>query len=80
MKFSIPGFFLVKKILIYVGIFWRIQNILKLSFCKMLLMKKKMFLGVSSVVSEKALIFGIGNFFWYETIKANSALRASLAN
>ena len=46
----------------------------------MLLMKKKMFLGVSSVVSEKALIFGMGNLFWYETIKANSALRASLAN
>ena len=35
----------------------RIQNKLKLSFCiSMLLMKQKMSLGVSSVVSEKAFI------------------------
>ena len=33
----------------------RIQNNLKLSFCIMLVMKHKMFFGVSSVVSEKAL-------------------------
>ena len=37
------------------GIFLRIQNNLKFSFCIMLVMKQKMFLGVSSVVSEKAL-------------------------
>ena len=37
------------------GIFLRIQNNLKLSFCIMLVMKHKMFFGVSSVVSEKAL-------------------------
>ena len=36
--------------------FLRIQNNLKLSFCIMLLMKQKMFLGVSSVASEKAFI------------------------
>ena len=38
------------------GIFLRIQNNLKLSFCITLLMKQKMFLDVSSVVSEKAFI------------------------
>ena len=38
------------------GIFLRIQNNLKLSFCIMLLMKQKMFLGVSSVDGEKAFI------------------------
>ena len=38
------------------GIFLRIQNNLKLSFCIKLVMKQKMFLGVSSVVSEKAFI------------------------
>ena len=38
------------------GIFLRIQNNLKLSFCIMLLMKQKMFLGVLSVDGEKALI------------------------
>ena len=43
------GIFSLTKVLIYVGIFWRIQNILKLPFCIMLLMKQKMFLGVSSV-------------------------------
>ena len=38
-------------------IFLRVQNKLKLSFCiSMLLMKQKMFLGVSSVISEKAFI------------------------
>ena len=37
------------------GIFLRFQNNLRLSFCIMLVMKQKMFLGVSSVVSEKAL-------------------------
>ena len=42
--------------MIYAAIFLRIQNNLKLSFCMMLLMKQKMFLGVSSVVSEKAFI------------------------
>ena len=46
---------MVTKILISVGIFLRIQNNLKLSFCIMLVMKHKMFFGVSSVVSEKAL-------------------------
>ena len=49
-------YFFVRKILIYVGIFLGIQNNLKLSFCIMLLMKQKMFLGVSSVVIEKAFI------------------------
>ena len=34
--------------MIYVGIFLRIQNNLKLSFCIILLMKQKIFLGVSS--------------------------------
>ena len=38
------------------GIFLRFQNNLRLSFCIMLVMKQKMFLGVSSVVSEKAFI------------------------
>ena len=39
------------------AIFLHIQNNLKLLFCiLMLLMKQKMFLGVSSVVSEKAFI------------------------
>ena len=38
------------------GIFLRIQNNLKLSFSIKLVMKQKMFLGVSSVVSEKAFI------------------------
>ena len=37
-------------------IFLRIQNNLKLSFCIILLMKQKMFLGVSSVDGEKAFI------------------------
>ena len=48
--------FFVRKILIYAAIFLRIQNNLKLSFCIMLLMKQKMFLGVSSVDGEKAFI------------------------
>ena len=69
---------MVRKILIYVGIFFRIENILKLSFCIMLLMKQKMFLGVSSVVSEKALIFGMGFFFWVRDDKTQA--RCSLAN
>ena len=56
---------MVTKILIYVGIFLRIQNNLKLSFCIMLVMKQKIFLGVSSVVSEKALTnIGHGYFFF----------------
>ena len=38
------------------GIFLRIQNNLKLSFCIILLMKQKMSLGVSSVDGEKAFI------------------------
>ena len=42
------GTFSVRKSLIYVGIFLRIQNNLKLSFCIILLMKQKIFLGVSS--------------------------------
>ena len=46
----------VRKILIYVGIFLRIQNNLKLSFSIILLKKQKMFLGVSSVDGEKAFI------------------------
>ena len=49
-------YFFVRKILIYVEIFLRIQNNLKLSFCIILLMKQKMFLGVSSVDGEKAFI------------------------
>ena len=48
--------FFVRKILIYAAIFLRIQNNLKLSFCIMLLMKQKMFLGVSSVDGEKVFI------------------------
>ena len=50
------GIIFIRKILIHVGIFLRIQNNLKLSFCIKLVMKQKMFLGVSSVVSEKAFI------------------------
>ena len=50
------GIFLVRKILIYAAIFLCIQNNLKLSLCIMLLMKQKMFLGVSSVDGEKAFI------------------------
>ena len=50
------GIIFITKILIHVGIFLRIQNNLKLSFCIKLVMKQKMFLGVSSVVSEKAFI------------------------
>ena len=40
--------------MIYAAIFLRIQNNLKLPFYIMLLMKQKMFLGVSSVDGEKA--------------------------
>ena len=50
------GIFLVRKILIYAAIFLCIQNNLTLSLCMMLLMKQKMFLGVSSVDGEKAFI------------------------
>ena len=50
------GIIFIRKILFHVGIFWRIQNNLKLSFCIKLVMKQKMFLGVSSVVSEEAFI------------------------
>ena len=49
-------YFFVSKILFYVGIFLRIQNNLRLSFCITLLMKQKMFFNVSSVVGEKASI------------------------
>ena len=48
LKFSIPVFFGLEKFWFTWG-FFGTQNILKLSFCVMLLMKQKMFLGVSSV-------------------------------
>ena len=49
--------------MIYAAIFLCIQNNLKLSLCIMLLMKQKMFLGVSSVDGEKAFIDILyGNF------------------
>ena len=54
------GIFWVKKILIYVGFVFCVFK----TFCIMLLMKQKMFLGVSNVVSEKALTAIRHRFFW----------------
>ena len=53
------GIFWARKILIYVGFFCVFKT-----FCIMLLMKQKMFFGVSNVVSEKALAAIRHRFFF----------------
>ena len=55
-----PGIFWARKILIYVGFFCVFKT-----FCIMLLMKQKMFFGVSNVVSEKALTAIRHRFFFW---------------